>query len=335
MNTIFIIGNGFDISLDMNTKYSDFYDTYKNVVSDSRVVNELKASIKSDVENWSDLERRFGEHTVNLNGLSEVDELMKDIEDNLAVYLKKEETNFNFTEINKEKLYQYFLYPEKSLLPLDENWIKSFRPKFATRSQNTSIITFNYTKTLERLFEGDYKNLKLGVQSGHAVMLKGIEHVHGYLDERMILGVNDKSQIFNESLKKDKYAMDSLIKSRRNRVQKHLIDDKCEELINKANLICIFGSSIGPTDKLWWEIIGEQLQADCYLIIFDKCDVDIDPRQGHLLDREGDIKREKFLSMTSLSEEIKEKVRSKILVGLDTNMFKDIVSPVKELVETK
>ena len=35
----------------------------------------------------------------------------------------------------------------------------------------------------------------------------------------------------------------------------------CEELIKTANLIVIFGASLGNTDERWWRLIGEQFKS--------------------------------------------------------------------------
>lgn len=57
MNITFLIGNGFDLNLNLNTRYTDFYKYYiKNDPKDL-----LSESIKEDYEMWSDLEVGLGE----------------------------------------------------------------------------------------------------------------------------------------------------------------------------------------------------------------------------------------------------------------------------------
>lgn len=35
----------------------------------------------------------------------------------------------------------------------------------------------------------------------------------------------------------------------------------CEDLIRNANLIILYGVSLGETDNRWWKLIGEQLKT--------------------------------------------------------------------------
>lgn len=61
---------------------------------------------------------------------------------------------------------------------------------------------------------------------------------------------------------------------------------KCQEWIDNAHLICVFGFSLGPTDKQWWEqIVKRMLSTDnCRILLFyydpDKVFTDLQiPRQ--------------------------------------------------------
>jgi hypothetical protein len=81
----------------------------------------------------------------------------------------------------------------------------------------------------------------------------------------MVLGVNDISQIDNIGFHKNQDIIETIIKDECNQAQKHTKEIWCKNQIKKANLICIFGSSIGDTDNIWWELVGEQLTRDCNL----------------------------------------------------------------------
>ena len=54
MNIVHIIGNGFDLNLDLKTSYKDFYDYYIKINSKNEIIELLKREIKSNSENWSD-----------------------------------------------------------------------------------------------------------------------------------------------------------------------------------------------------------------------------------------------------------------------------------------
>lgn len=61
MNVTYIIGNGFDLNLGLETGYQAFYNYYIKVPSPNSQVKLLKDSIEQDgYELWSDLEIGLG-----------------------------------------------------------------------------------------------------------------------------------------------------------------------------------------------------------------------------------------------------------------------------------
>lgn len=184
MNVVIFIGNGFDINLGMKTRYSDFYKYYKSVKSQSNLINNLKEEISSNLSTWSDLELALGEYTKKIKSIEELDEITIDIEDNLAEYLRIVETNFDFSRVDKGKLNKYLIFPEKCLVNADETRIGNFRNPKSKSTWNIYLITFNYTRTLEILFDEKFRDVKIGTNyAGHDVILRDIIHIHGYIDE--------------------------------------------------------------------------------------------------------------------------------------------------------
>lgn len=102
MNIVYFIGNGFDINIGLKTRYADFYEHYKSVSSESKLITELKKEISEGIVNWSDLELAFGKYTIRLNDIKEFDEVYEDIVNNLADYLIVEEEKFDFKKIKLE-----------------------------------------------------------------------------------------------------------------------------------------------------------------------------------------------------------------------------------------
>jgi hypothetical protein len=137
----------------------------------------------------------------------------------------------------------------------------------------------------------------------------------------MIIGVNDESQIANQSFLDSPDILDAIIKKNCNKVRKHTIDSICESQIKRAQLMCIFGSSIGATDNLWWQLIIDQLlNGDCRLIIFHKTE-NTPSNQQYKYGRAGRAFRESFLKRTLLTAEEEKIVDQKIYIGINTNMF--------------
>jgi len=134
----------------------------------------------------------------------------------------------------------------------------------------------------------------------------------------MVLGVNDSQQIKNESFRTNKNILEYLLKGESYRALRHGKDVIFRNQISKANLICIFGSSLGDSDNNWWELIGQQLMGDCYLIIFDVCNEEVD---GIMINR---FKRDvliKFRRKAKMTNEQFNVIEEKILVNLNSNMF--------------
>lgn len=324
MKVIFIIGNGFDINLGMKTKYSDFYTYYQTIDSKSILIKNLKESISGDFKSWSDLELALGNYTENINSLAEFDEVFEDIEDNLADYLQQDESKLDLRKIDKEKLINYICYPEKSLLKADTDNLTTYKNNWRSTEWSINMITLNYTRTIEKMFSDETKNIRIGTHHNYEINLNGVEHIHGYVDDRMVMGVNDISQIKNSNFHKNQEILEALIKTNCNKVNKHTIDDLCTQQIQSANLICIFGSSIGDTDNNWWELIGKQLKENCRLIIFTKGE-EIKQRRAHLKARLEREVKELFLKKTKLSDEEKTIVSEKIYVGVNTDFFSNIL----------
>lgn len=320
MNTLFIIGNGFDINLGMKTRYSDFYNYYQSLESQSKAVRSLKENISDDIENWSDLELSLGKYTENISSLNEFDEVFEDILSNLAEYLHQEESKFDYNKIDEAKILKYLCFPERSLSKADTDKIVSYKDKWHNYQWYINIMTLNYTRTVEKLLREKTQNIKIGTHHSASITLRDIQHIHGFVDDRMIMGVNDISQIKNTSFHEKQEILEAIIKTKCNKAYKHKIDDLCINQISSAKLICIFGSSIGATDNNWWELIGEQLKGECLLIIFFRGE-EINQLLGYKKARKEREIRNAFLERTNLSEDEKAKVRDKIFIGINTNMF--------------
>ena len=260
MEILYLIGNGFDINLGLKTRYSDFYEYYKTLQSKSPNVKKLKDNIGTNFKNWSDLEQAIGVYTENFNTVDEFIEVYEDIGDNLGDYLKEQENRFDYSKIDIKKLFEYLAFPERSLLKADKEKVEEFKNKWISEHWYVNIITFNYTNSLEQILKNNYTGLTFNVHHNYKIILSGIEHIHGYYDNRMIMGVNDISQIKNQSFHNNQDILDALVKPNCNKVNKTTIDDLCNSQITRAKVICIFGSSIGDTDNYWWHSIGEQIK---------------------------------------------------------------------------
>lgn len=271
MNITYIIGNGFDLNLGLKTSYANFYEYYKSIGGDLLNLKNLKDDITQNFKNWSDLEIALGQYTEHLKTIEDVDEVFEDIGENLAKYLEKEEAKFEVASIEKEKIFQYLIHPELPLPRSDKDDLVNYKSKWSNNHWYVNLITLNYTRTLEKIIEVK-PSFQVGVHHSNVpVHLRSLEHLHGFTDYRMVIGVNDISQVKNKAFHDKQDALEAIIKTNCNEAQKHAVDKICVQQIVAAHLVCIFGSSIGDTDNFWWQLVGDQLKRnDFRLIIFYK-----------------------------------------------------------------
>jgi hypothetical protein len=321
MNIVYLIGNGFDINLNLKTRYFNFYPVFEKQVFKSKGTNLLKSNIKENTKDWSDFEKKFGEFTSEFNkDKNGFNETYKDVVISLSNYLLEVEKKFNPENVDKDKFIDDIINPENNLLPSDRRVVTTFKTKWENNPITINIITYNYTTIIEKILEKD-SNIDIGLtRKQKRIRIADIKHIHGYLNKRMIIGVNDKSQISNEYLKEQNEVTYNLIKSVNNEISKELVMEDCISKIRGAQIMCIFGSSLGDTDLLWWELIIEKLKTDCLLIIFHRGEETNPLLVSENAIIENRIKNE-FLSKSSISNEEREAIEKKIIVVVNSNMF--------------
>lgn len=327
MKILHILGNGFDLNLGLKTSYKDFYDYYKSVESTRNNINNLKTNISSNYKNWSDLELALGQYSEEFETVDDFDEVFEDIGERLAEYLIKQEDKFEISEINREKFLENLVKPEVFLPVADNNKIRTYKLSFTNNTWNVDIVTFNYTRVIEKII-GDSLNIKIRhhISNNHVAILRSIEHIHGYVDDRMVLGVNDISQLKNKAFHQNVDVLEAIVKQQCNTAYGHTIDNHFKTKIKQADIISIFGASLGDTDNIWWELIGQKMrEKNIPIIIFTKGEEVISPRIGYKNNRTKRRMRDYFLKKTKLSKQEIEKVKDNIFVALDTPMFKELI----------
>lgn len=328
MKMVYLIGNGFDINLGLDTRYSDFYKIYNRTNSNNKDVLEFKNSIKSETELWSDLELGLAKHTdaFSKENINNFIFLLDDIQDNLAEYIKSEDWDFTLSKYDEDNFIDDLCHPEK-YLRLDEKKEIEIYKNMNNTNVNISVINFNYTDTFSRMIASrkDNKFNVLKKNNDELITYKFNEevHVHGTTEENMLIGVNDTSQIVNESFRNDVFFVNNFVKKQMNNNTKKFIEEKCIKLIEEAGIICIFGMSFGETDKCWWELILNQLKEDkCKVIVFN-VDKEFHPRRSYRIDYYSDRLKKKLLKYSSnFSVSEKNSIKNNIYTCLNTDMFK-------------
>jgi len=323
MNIVFLLGNGFDINLGMKTGYKDFYkNAYKPQAGDSELIKKLKKKIENDIETWADLETKLGLYTEELKNREEFFYVFNDIREKLAAYISQQDDLFLDKASYKNKFLENMRFPYNFLTDGEKEIFTRFIKGFTFSSISVNAISFNYTRSLEKIIDYNGEKIKIENVGNTPSHFFKIEHIHGFTDNRFVLGVDRVEQIANESFRTDGDILDSFIKPRSNAAAQHLCDNRCKKLIDNAQVICTFGMSIGETDRTWWEYIGNKIgNGSARLIIFWFSEKTISPQFPDVELRAKNSVKEQFLSMTSFTKSSKEKISPLIHIAYNSEIF--------------
>jgi hypothetical protein len=329
MNIVYLIGNGFDLNLGMKTSYRDFCEYYTNLPkdNDAEIVKRLKREIKDNIENWSDFELSLGNFLDEKMEAHDAVVLYNDLIDHLRKYIETEEKKYIFDNTQKNIFCEYLCkpYTENRLLFAELSEVKEFMLDQKHKIWDVKIITFNYTRSIEKLLGMDiYENIQIGTHSfDRSVILSAVEHIHGFTNSRLILGVNDISQIANDKFHSKTSVINRYIKLNSNNIYRLNHDKKCQQWIDNAELVCLFGLSFGDTDKRWWQMVSGILQAGCKVIIFEYMTSNLpDENHGADMDELKEEVKNRFLSKTTIYEDSRDDIKNNMYVVFNTEMFK-------------
>lgn len=343
MNVTFLIGNGFDKNLGLKTCFSEFLPDYLSIdVDHGSVLECFKKDILKDAALWSEAERAFGEYTMQYSGTEGANDYLLCHEDfcyQLGRYLERQEARIDyagkstlicdafssalgdlgigFREVQRETINKY-------IDTCSEGFVYEF-------------VVFNYTMTVDNCVTSVKGNAKkLGQRKRGATTYTNrigeVLHVHGYTDHDMVLGVNDDSQIdnlelFSETPEEDKA---QIVKRDANRMYERNTDERVLALLERSNLIYIYGMSLGDTDAIWWKRICELMtkRTSLRLIIHqhDAPDEGFFVRNFRRYERET---RESFCRFFTGSDTEKASIMQRIHITKG-NLFAEL----KDLVET-
>ncbi len=282
MNIAFLVGNGFDMSVGVDSSYNSFYKWYceKKCTKDSVV--ELKKQIKSDIEqgreNWSDFELGLGQYTAkfNLDSIDDFFEAYENAHEELINYLNIEKQNFNEDILSDDSIehFKNSLVKFCGELPDKErNEIQSVFDKVLHENHWIYFISFNYTDILdqciEKLIEEPLEKWTCQNTMHKTCIIPEVIHVHGTHEKFPIFGVNDKSQIANQELLQDSDFCSIMIKPQSVETISESWHDKAKQIIQTSHIICVFGMSLGASDAQWWKEIARRLEkSNSHLVVF-------------------------------------------------------------------
>lgn len=314
----YLIGNGFDISAGLNTRYSDFYKyMISKYESGECSKNDILENIKNNSDLWSNLELGLGEYTQEIaDDIGKLEKFFDEkfqIDTMLMKYLRIEQERIDWENNNSiQKVrndFSKYIYNFYNLFtPVERDEIL----KICSNSNSAyKVISFNYTNVIKKCIDLISNKIEL-------------LYLHGSLEKNnAILGVNDSEQIKNDFFKNSDEMLICMNKLEINNDIGEYTISKAKSILKNSNIICIYGMSIGDTDKYWWQEIINNLKEGLteMVIIFSYIpDLNINNRVKHRRAKK-DIQNQ-LLRYCSDDEQLVDELRSKIKVLCNSEMFK-------------
>ncbi|TKP21042.1 AbiH family protein [Enterococcus faecalis] len=221
---IVIIGNGFDVSVGLKSRYDHFVEYIRNkhdFLDDVSLYeyNQLFLKKYEDFNlNWSDFESLYEETVRKVNSRTKYEDLQDSFEIT-GINKAIRQLEHDFSEYIIE---EYDRWIQKNTLKQANEEVKKFSKKInpffqrLLRDEETSFINFNYTNTLEdistSIFYDDQDADTLKKSSLEIRKVKNrIFHIHGNIEDNNILfggGFTDREDIknihYSKSLLNDK-----------------------------------------------------------------------------------------------------------------------------------
>lgn len=342
MNITFLIGNGFDLNLNLATQYRSFLTEYtKTAPSDTADIKKFKEDILQDFDSWANAEKAFGAYTSEYNptlfGGRVFCDCHEDFCIHLAQYLHQQESRIDFAN-QTDSIARAFA---RSIA--FESIVSAFRE--AQREQITkaydlcgggeyySFIDFNYTTVLDQyidavqMHDGILGN-RAHSNASYKNKITKLIHVHGYTDQDMVLGVNDESQIACLDIFQNigEEYLNQIIKIKTNEMNEQNTDSKAHAVISQSDLIYIYGMSLGETDTLWWKRIIKTMIEKPHLHVIIHC-FDA-PKDGLIMRKLRTYEKEKrneFLAFSDIDATKRSTLESRIHIDR-SNIFERLAN---------
>lgn len=265
-----LIGNGFDIGLGLNTRYSDFLERYLKPDYPIRteairaMKNDIRNQIHNDSVSWSDAEIAFGElefskYPHNEGGVGALAECEGDFSSALKSYLLDQDSRFCIPHERQNDATHKFCVQLQNLLESEINF-HSY-----VKTLNVEFFNFNYTSTLDKLLSGAETALiqtdTTGNKQGFNIV--GVHHIHGSLSkDNIIFGIDDDAQILDRDVANASKRVGFLVKSELDSVLRVNELANFYKRISNSDVILLFGLSYGRSDASIWQGIFSAMKKN-------------------------------------------------------------------------
>ncbi|MDR1847850.1 MAG: bacteriophage abortive infection AbiH family protein [Bacteroidales bacterium] len=293
--------------------------------NDSRIA-QFQIDVNENFENWADFEKQLGVYTEKYEK-DKVDDFcfcVKDFKSSLIKHLKNEEKRINY-DLHKEEIITIcgtaLTNFYKDLNQYSQDLFRQMINNAARQQSITyNFITFNYTNIFDNCVDFVKKTPKQ--QNSIHYNIGKILHIHGDISKNPLIGVDNAGQINNTELANINKIDNLIIKPIINKKLKKFNDRTATELIQNGDIICLFGLSLGETDRTWWQQIGQRLlQPNVQLIIFNIAD-NWNPIHADEEIENIDNVINKFYEAANIDSKNRTQLNPRIHIGLNTDLFK-------------
>ena len=338
VNILFMLGNGFDVNLKLETSFVDIPNEYikEHENTSNETIQKFISVLSKNKNEWAYFEKELGIYTEYFDSENKhiYIEQIKSFKKTMREKLRYEENRFDTTGKEEYIVNTFFYNSIANIIQYLSDVSKNILSPYLARLQRNfdyyyNFITFNYTNTLEKCIDivkekAKKKALRIQNDGNGTFNIKDIFgkiiYIHGTLNTHFILGVDNENQIKNKSFIDD---IRWLIKPYQNKNIGENSEEKAKELIEQSNVICVFGMAIGETDQTWWKQIYRWLKKDgtrqLIIFFFNK---DLDISESQTVDKHLKLVKNLFFSVIGINkEEDKKSIINRIHIPLGNKDF--------------
>lgn len=340
MRTTFLLGNGFDLSCGLKTRYSDFYPYYVELKNSNPSIQKFKKDINKDVEeaastkilkhfNWSDFEEGLAIYAKKVNSEKELIDCVRDFRRELGYYLIRQQNAFS-KEISGNIMQVKIL--DEIFNSLNDAHKRGFCQgavaELQERSERAQVrsldfISFNYTTVLDYLLTVARNNRNINSQ------YPNINHIHGSIMNNRIddlaLGIDNEEQLLHTSYHITPKGKRTFIKPEYNwAVYKNRVQ-AAQTTITNSDMIYVYGLSLGNSDLTWRNFIVDWLERDpSHILVYSVYEYSIAESKGwdEKLDMVDDAREELLRIFYNDSEkQLNCKIAKQIFIPVGEKIF--------------
>lgn len=270
VNVCVIVGNGFDMAAGLSTSTEAFVARFAELhAGEDSPAGRLSERIRRDgAKTWADFERRLGEYAAVVGGSSDdaVGEYVaakSAMEMGLVEFVEDCEGRVDPDKVEKAS---------EGCLSSICDWVGALTDRDRQRvlgqfdvpyTFDINLVTLNYTRVLDTMVEHQRTDAVVSYVAPDVVgyQIGSCVHAHGELAGNAICGVDNPSQILSDELAGDDGVLETVVKGMTQEMLGSLDDQRARALIDAAEVIMVFGCSMGATDARWWDAVVRRLAS--------------------------------------------------------------------------